>query len=246
MRKIFFLLLLIFPTILFAQQNEITWDFPVKPGSEEWSNLKTRTERLNAMQIPTNILSGMGTEELVVACINYPAALQYGIYTNEFEGINKIIEGFNGLQELLSRKDGCKYLTKFYQNAEADGLIKKDERINERFWPLRFRYVELLISQDKIINSSEYKETVALLGVTINKTELKSENTYHFSSYDNIISSLIIAKILSKLRIEKFITNDEYMHFATNRELKSYDQVIEIIELGKKVFNDFIKSNTEK
>ncbi len=242
MRKICILFLIIaFPTISFAQNDEITWDYPIKPGSKEWSNLKTKTERLNAMQIPTNTLSGMKTEELVVTCINYPAALHYGIYANEFEGISKIICEFNGLQELLSRKDACKYLTKFYQNAEADGLIKKDERINERFWPLKFRYIELLISQDKIINSSEEKEIVALLGVTINKSELKSENTYHFSRYDHIISSLIIAKILSKLRIEEFITNVEYMRFATNRELKSYDQVIEIIELGKKVYNDFNK-----
>ncbi len=233
------------PVISFAQV-EVTWDFPVKPGSEEWNKLKTRTERLNAMQIPTDILYEMGTEELVVACINYPAALQYGIYANEIDGINKIIEGFNGLQELLNRKDACKYLTKFYQNAEADGLIKKDERINERFWPLKFRYIELLISQDKIINSSEDKEAEALLGVTINKTELKSEKTYYFSKYDNIISSLIIAKILSKLKIEEFISNNEYMHFAVYRELKSYDQVIKIIELGKKVYSGLNKSDIEK
>ena len=40
MKKIIPLLLIIILLISSAQE-EITWDFPVKPGTNEWNNIKT-------------------------------------------------------------------------------------------------------------------------------------------------------------------------------------------------------------
>ena len=232
MKKIILLLLITVPIIISAQEKVI-WDYPVKPGSEEWNSLKNRTERLNAMQIPPDILSKMETEELVIICINYPAALHYGTYTNEYEGVGEIIKGFNGLQELLNRKDACKYLTKIYQNSVTEGLLIKDVRINKRFWPLKFRYIELLLSQDQVIDIADDKDIEILLSVSVAKTKLKYEKSFFFSKYDNIISSYIIAKALYKLKTTELISNLDYTRFATNRELKTYDHVIKIIDIGK-------------
>lgn len=121
MKKIVILLLIVIPTLLLAQEK-IVWDFPVKPGKAEWKNLKTESERLNAMQVPSDVLANMETEELVITCMNYPAALLYGAYSNDYVGIRNIISQFNGLQELLKRKDALKYLTKVYKNSGTNGL----------------------------------------------------------------------------------------------------------------------------
>lgn len=32
------------------------YNFPVKPGTEEWNNLETEADRLEALQIPENLL----------------------------------------------------------------------------------------------------------------------------------------------------------------------------------------------
>ncbi len=238
MKKIILLFSLLLPTFLFAQE-EVIWDFPVKPGSEEWGNLKTETERQNAMQIPSDILLNMGTEELVITCINYPDALKYRAYSNDYIGIEKVIEGFNGLRELLKRKDALTYLTDIYQNAGVEGLEKKDTRIDERFWPLKFRYIELLLSQDSFISSSNDEDVENLLKVSVEKTNLKTNKTSYFSKYDNIISSYIIAKALSKLKVSEFTSNEEYMNFALKRKLKTYEQAVEIIEIGKRACSNF-------
>lgn len=233
MKKIILLFLFLIPSILFAQQ-ELSWDFPAKPGKAEWKNLKTESERLNALQVPSDVLSNMETEELVITCMNYPAALFYGAYSNDYVGIRKIINQFNGLQELLKREDALKYLTKVYKNSDTNGLKEKDSRLNEQFWPLKFRYIELLLIQDAVISSSAKEEVESLLAASVEKADLKADTPSWFSKNDDLLSSFLVAKSMSKLKISEFTSNEEYMDFATKGKLKSYEQALAIIELGRK------------
>ena len=39
-----------------ATEKKVMWDYPVKPGMEEWNQLKTEQERIDAVQIPKTIL----------------------------------------------------------------------------------------------------------------------------------------------------------------------------------------------
>lgn len=47
--------------LCFSQPNNIDWDYPIKPGTEEWTNFKSGQEMLNACQIPENILKNLST-----------------------------------------------------------------------------------------------------------------------------------------------------------------------------------------
>lgn len=234
MKKLIIFFLILIPIFSFAQDANLTWDFPTKPGKDGWENLKTETERLNAMQVPSDVLSNMETEELVITCMNYPAALLYGAYSNDYVGIRKIISQFNGLQELLKRKDALKYLTKVYKNSGTNGLKQKDARLNEQFWPLKFRYIELLLIQDEVISSSTDEEVQNLLAASVEKAGLKADKPDWFSKSDDLVSSFLVAKSMKKLKINVFTNNEEYMDFATKGKLKSYEQALAIIELGKK------------
>jgi hypothetical protein len=176
----------------------------------------------------------METEELVITCMNYPAALFYGAYSNNYVGIRKIINQFNGLQELLEREDALKYLTKFYKNSDTNGFKEKDLRLNEHFWPLKFRYIELLLIQDEIISSSTDEEVQNLLTASVEKAGLKANKPAWFSKSDDLVSSFLVAKSMKKLKINEFTNNAEYMDFATKGKLQSYEQALDIIELGKK------------
>ena len=55
-----------------------------------------------------------------------------------------------------------------------------------------------------------------------------------FSTYDNINSALIIARIIASNNVEEVVSNSVYMKFASDRELPDYETVEEVIELGKK------------
>ena len=55
-----------------AQIKEAEWNYPVHPGTEQWNELDSFSERLNAFNIPEGILSEMSTENLVKTFLSYP------------------------------------------------------------------------------------------------------------------------------------------------------------------------------
>lgn len=97
------LLFLIIPTLLFAQED-ITWDYPVKPGSEEWLNISNYLKRLEQLNIPSNVLSEISTYQLVKTCLNYPQIELVFTRSNLIEGISYVSVHFNGFKELLKKK----------------------------------------------------------------------------------------------------------------------------------------------
>lgn len=116
MRKICILLLIIvFPTISFAQNGEVTWDFPVKPGSEEWKALKNQREKLDVCQIPEIILKDISTINLMKLCFSYPLIYDVLAFSSTQTGINELKKNFNGFNEFLQRDDAANLLIDKYQ-----------------------------------------------------------------------------------------------------------------------------------
>ena len=228
-----FAILLLVCNYAIAQDKVASWDFPIKPGTEKWKQLETETERLNVLQIPDNILEVIETEELVISCLNYPASIHYTAYDNQFVGFQKVVANFNGLQELLSRNDAGRYLVEHYNNAGADGFITKDDRLDGRYWTVKFTYLELMVSQKEIIQNLEAEERMILLETTLNKLDIKTHNNDVFSKYDDMNSALIVARILECNNVSAIVSNSVYMDFASNQVLPDYKTVKEIIELGK-------------
>jgi hypothetical protein len=42
-----------------GQEENLVWDYPVKPGTEVWNLLKTEQERIDAVQVPVDILENL-------------------------------------------------------------------------------------------------------------------------------------------------------------------------------------------
>ena len=71
LKRIIIILLTITPFTLLAQK-EVTWDYPIKPGTEEWKSLKSYDEKLNAYNFPIEVLEKMNKKNLVKTCLAYP------------------------------------------------------------------------------------------------------------------------------------------------------------------------------
>ena len=100
MKKIIVLLLLAIPIISLAQEKA-SWDFPMKPGSEEWKALSSNEEKISACQIPYKQLSSIATFELIQVCLNYPLLPDVFAFNNAKDGFVKYETDFN--QENSSR-----------------------------------------------------------------------------------------------------------------------------------------------
>jgi hypothetical protein len=96
------------------EKNVVTWDYPVKPGTEAWKKFNSNEEMVNACQIPEKILSALSTENLTKLCLQYPLLHDVFAFNSINDGLDKLFDDFNGIRELYKRKDVSENLVKRY------------------------------------------------------------------------------------------------------------------------------------
>lgn len=112
--------------VLFSKDDtiETPYQYPIVPGTQEWMQLESRPEMLEACQIPKEILDKLSTDALLQTILDYPFLSEMTMFymtpeeCNSEAGFWFITDSFNGLQEFLSRKDALSVLEK-YQSFNA-------------------------------------------------------------------------------------------------------------------------------
>lgn len=232
MKKIIILFLLALPVILFAQE-EVNWDFPVKPGSEEWKAFQTSDEMVESCQIPNDILQSLSTEKLLNLCLRYPMFLDIHFANNLQDGLNIIIPSFNGFVELLSRKDCPDELLNLY-SAEIPCDVQQKKGNNT----LRLFYLELLMSHEQIINKLDEPQRKHLLQEALAKLNTKI-NKKHSVFYE-LSSALILTRLVGLTESKDKIQSDKWLDSFNQRgTLIDSMEVSKIIEITQ----EFIKNN---
>jgi hypothetical protein len=103
--KLLIIVLLIVPIVAFSQNKEPQWDFPVKPGTEQWKKLENNKVKVDACQLPEILLKKTSTDDLLEICLQYPLLYNLFAFNNKMDGINRLFNDFNGIRELFKRKD---------------------------------------------------------------------------------------------------------------------------------------------
>ncbi len=103
-----FQLLFVLP-ILIASITNYTYcqeyNFPIKPGSNDWKKLQTYDEMIQACQIPDSILLKIPTKDLMESCLKYPLLLTFLDYHDNKFGFETMCNKFNGFHEFFKRKE---------------------------------------------------------------------------------------------------------------------------------------------
>ncbi|MDP2338362.1 MAG: hypothetical protein Q8N05_18305 [Bacteroidota bacterium] len=203
MKKIILFLLITIPIFSFAQEEKAKWDFPVKPGTEEWKKLKNEKERFSTLQVPSEIINDLSTEELIKTCINFPSFGYYSAYENYQTGFLIVAEKFNGLRELPKRIDAFQHLVKIYQNAGDKRFNPIIQGIHSDYWTLRLGWIELLISQKKILKQGNLENQKQLMKICFEKYSLKIKSE-EFSSAGAETTLFLMARILETVNTKAY------------------------------------------
>ena len=145
-------------------QGDAKWDFPIKPGTEEWKQLKTTKEMVGACQIPENVLNALTTRELAEICYNYPLFIDYMLVNDPQDFIYHLPKQFNGIAELLEREDGvdelaCVFLDCIYTNGL---LVANGKNLTRKNSILRVDYLETMLSNDEFLKHLSTKKIAIL------------------------------------------------------------------------------------
>lgn len=225
--KIFFVLAQVVIIINSSIADEYQYP-PVKRGSSEWKSL-TPEEKHQICQIPNEILIKMTTDQLIKAYLDYPFIAIIAAYSNWQDGFDRVHRDFNGLREILKRKDASQKIIQYYKNMNPEEYNKEWPLFEKGKFAVNFAYIELLLAQEIILKQMTPSEIKDYLMEGIIKYDLKKKNmdihgliglefvAFPIARLLHLSKSEITERLLLIPGIEYFLntaqtTNDEILH----------------------------------
>lgn len=134
MKKVFLFSLLLI-TVLCSyfistnQEIQTPYQYPVVPGTIEWENFESRSDMIEACQIPQDTLERLSTDALLQTILDYPFLSEMVMFYRTPEereqelGFWHIANSFNGLQEFMKREDALSTLEEYgsFNNLDNNG-----------------------------------------------------------------------------------------------------------------------------
>ena len=180
--------------------------------------INTHDDKVAKMQINNTDISTMSTKELINACLEYPMFGDMFFYNNDQEGIEGIIDDFNGLKELFKREDVGRELLDLYNNIDL-GIVEQESE-----YPLlHLKYLETLIAQRKTLDLLNLDERNQLLEIC--KKRLTEIIDREDDCFNPISTVWIITRILylDDLSFRKLVDSSKRL-----KEFEKYGTVNEV------------------
>jgi len=213
------------------------YEFPVRPGMDEWKKFKTNVEMLEACQIPDEILQVMSTEGLVKTCLDYPKKHDYLCFNSFQYGIRKVVSDFNGLQSLMKRTDAGSVLLDRYSKFDPDSM-NSGVSVKERgVFKLDLMFVELLLAQKEILQEMGKEDKQILIGEAliklVKKQKYKSYGFMNFRTIGMLIGNVLLSENFESFK-KKYDNNEEIKLFIEDKVGTDQKIIYEILSEAKK------------
>ena len=131
MKKVIFCLIFMAAPLAMLAQN-VSFEYPFKPGDAKWKSYETNQERKAALQIPTIILDELSTQQLLDICLEYPYLLEVTFSTDYQKALEYMAESFNGLKALITREDLLNVLLNKERDFEDELIALSGAKAEER------------------------------------------------------------------------------------------------------------------
>lgn len=208
MKKLLLLNIWFLSVFLMAQEIEKPYEFPIKPGTEQWAKLTTSDQMDEVCIIPDQVLSTLSTKALLLTCLNYPRLVDFFATNNMQTSFEFYSIHFNGLKELLNRSDLNKVLLNYYPEIDIQNYTLYGDDKKPSF--LQIAFFELLLAQDKIIRNFDNLEKSEILLLAIKNLEIRKNKNESIGR--QITTALIISRILN-------VTNNIFLEKIGNKDI---------------------------
>ena len=183
--KILIFTLLLFSYAANAQEKKTVWDYPIKPGMEEWKLFESNEDMVKSCQIPEKVLSSLPTEELMELCLQYPLLYDIFAFNNTTEGFDKFFYDFNGIRELYKRQETLRALLKRY-NLKIQNLSFFNEKaldMEKGFYIISVSVLEILLCHYCLRNDLSNENSIEILKYFVSGYEKKSMYADYFKGF---------------------------------------------------------------
>jgi len=205
--KLFFTFTLIVANFQLNGQNQSkVYDFPIRPGTQQWQNLNSYDEKLNAYNIPETLLKNMNTSDLVQTCLNYPEFRLIMTRNSLQQGYDYIKSIFNGFRELEKRSDAGKELIEQYKNLYPSDIKKFDTPVKRGGFAFKLTYIEIMLAQKPILLTLDVNSKKELIKAGISNFEMIEKMPENYGTFGLITPALVLGRLLETNNLAEFST----------------------------------------
>lgn len=159
---------------------------------DRWIQHNSFREKMDALNLPEEILPLLSTEQLAKACAKHPMRIIFMAYDTPQKGAQVVINNFNGFSELSKRYNFqealiTEYISNFDVSTKLQTLDNKDEKV-KKYDCIQQYYLEAVFQTDffkRDINQSEVSRLRSFF-------ESKSLNREYSSEYAKASSSGVL------------------------------------------------------
>jgi hypothetical protein len=165
-----------------ATEKKLPWDYPVKPGTAAWKQIRYYQETLAILQIPENVLSSLSTENLAELCLQYPFLFELIRFGSYEAGLDTLLRRFNGVRELFKRNDASKELLKHYRvKIQNLPFLNSDVSLLDKgLFVYSVEFIEILLTRCHTREVAPKENYLEILKVLVDGDERKLGYTEYF------------------------------------------------------------------
>jgi hypothetical protein len=178
----------------FSTNVSDAYDYPIRPGTDEWRKLHNMVEKYQVCQIPEDILKNMSTLGLVETVLDYPNLFLYTAYNDMQYGFDVLVANFNGLQELYNRKDAGSEILNIFLKMYPAAINEEWTDIQKGGYAFSFLNIEMLLMQESILDNLIPTEHQLLIDrAVLNQQQMKTIPEL-YSAIDFEVTSMLIER----------------------------------------------------
>lgn len=208
---ILLILSLCFSNIVCAQNPEepetypstYVYEYPIKPGTDEWKYFTSYDQKAQACQIPPEILAKISTEGLIETVLNYPLLNGFRAHDDIHQGFERVTKTFNGLRELLIRQDAGSKLIQKYRSIDLDSVDERWTDVEKGYFAWGIQNIEMILMQESIINGLTNQQCYDLINVASLKAQAMKNNPYVYGDQSVLINALLIELVSKRFYSER-------------------------------------------
>jgi hypothetical protein len=228
-------LLFLFLTYVQGQEKHNPYKFPLKPGDEGWKSLTTHVEKVNVLQIPDSILTGIITGDLVLTCLSYPLFSDMFAFNSYQYGFEMIRKNFNGFKELFIRKDAFYELIKTYNAMDPSSFKKNWATVERGYFAAEYLKITIILAQEDILKNLSRENLLILLNSVYEKNIIMISYPRVFNRPNILFNMLLMGRILSQDQDPEFL-----IKINSNTKLKIFLNTINEWDNGN--YNEILLS----
>ncbi len=223
--------------IIYAKyQADLVWDYPIKPGSEEWNEFGNYEQRVAALQIPYNVLSKLNTAFLIEVCLNYPFVNNIFLFNSVQAGIDNLKQNFKAFSEFLLRLEAGKFLFEKYKMIKPGDFNESWSSFEKIDFAFKLEYIEIFLAQPELLSTFTKNEKKELVSYLLSNIEEKNKYPEVFVSNNESIGFCLI-RILEQegalTDIPANVNYDDLIYFLETGFLRDYELLNSIILLAE-------------